>query len=60
MTKSNSNKIVELYPEMFTFTMRGYEHNIFEKGYNKALAYIQFIAFGYLNTIKHGGNYEMY
>ena len=40
MTKSNSNKIVELYPEMFTFTMRGYEHNIFEKGYNKALAYI--------------------
>jgi hypothetical protein len=40
MTKSNSNKIVELYPEMFTFSMRGYEHNIFEKGYNKALAYI--------------------
>jgi len=40
MTNKNSVKIVELYPEMFTFTMRGYEHNIFEKGYNKALAYI--------------------
>jgi hypothetical protein len=40
MTKSNSEKIVELYPEMFTFTVRGYEHNIFEKGYNKALGYI--------------------
>ncbi len=40
MTKSNSEKIVELYPEMFTFTVRGYEHNIFEKVYNKALAYI--------------------
>jgi len=40
MTNKNSVKIVELYPEMFTFTMRGYGHNIFEKGYNKALAYI--------------------
>ena len=40
MTKENSNKIVELYPEMFTFIVRGYEYNIFEKGYNKALAYI--------------------
>lgn len=40
MTKSNSEKIVELYPEMFTFTVRGYEHNVFEKTYNKALAYI--------------------
>jgi hypothetical protein len=37
MTKSNSNKIVELYPEMFTFTVRDYKHNIFEKAYNKAL-----------------------
>jgi hypothetical protein len=37
MTKSNSNKIVELYPEMFTFTVRDYKHNIFEKSYNKAL-----------------------
>lgn len=40
MTKENSTKIVELYPEMFTFTVRGYEHNVFEKTYNKALAYI--------------------
>jgi hypothetical protein len=37
MTKSNSNKIVELYPEMFIFGVRGYEHNIFEKAYNKVL-----------------------
>ena len=37
MTKSNSNKIVELYPEMFIFKTREYEHNIFEKGYNKVL-----------------------
>jgi hypothetical protein len=37
MTKSNSNKIVELYPEMFIFSVRGYEHNIFEKAYNKVL-----------------------
>jgi len=40
MTKENSIKIVELYPEMFTFTVRGYEHNVFEKTYNKALVYI--------------------
>ncbi len=40
MTNKNSVKIVELYPEMFTFTMRGYEHNVFEKAYNKALVYI--------------------
>ena len=37
MKKSNSNKIVELYPEMFIFNVRGYEHNIFEKAYNKVL-----------------------
>ena len=37
MTKRNSIKIVELYPEMFTFTVRDYKHNIFEKAYNKAL-----------------------
>ena len=37
MTKSNSNKIVELYPEMFIFSVRGYEHNIFEKAYHKVL-----------------------
>jgi hypothetical protein len=40
MKKSNSEKIVELYPEMFTFATRGYEHNVFQKAYNKALAYI--------------------
>jgi hypothetical protein len=40
MTNKNSVKIVELYPEKFTFTMRGYEHNVFEKTYNKALVYI--------------------
>jgi hypothetical protein len=40
MTKSNSNKIVELYPEMFTFTVRDYKHNIFEKAYNKALTVV--------------------
>lgn len=40
MKKENSIKIVELYPEMFTFTTRGYEHNWFEKQYNKALSYL--------------------
>ncbi|NBU82143.1 MAG: hypothetical protein EBS55_10900 [Flavobacteriaceae bacterium] len=40
MTKINSERIVELYPEMFTFTSRGYEHNWFEKQYNNALAYL--------------------
>ena len=37
MRKESSIKLVELYPEMFTFTVRGYEHNVFEKAYNKAL-----------------------
>jgi hypothetical protein len=40
MTKSNSNKIVELYPEMFIFKTREYEHNIFEKAYNKVLSVV--------------------
>jgi hypothetical protein len=40
MTNKNSERIVELYPEMFTFTSRGYEHNWFEKQYNNALAYL--------------------
>ena len=40
MTKSNSNKIVELYPEMFTFKTREYTHNIFEKGYNTILSFV--------------------
>lgn len=37
MTKSKSNEIVELYPEMFIFSVRGYEHNVFEKAYNKVV-----------------------
>ncbi len=40
MTRSNSIKIVELYPEMFTFTVRDYKHNIFEKAYNKVLTVV--------------------
>ncbi len=40
MTKSNSIKIVELYPEMFTFTVRDYKHNIFDKAYNKVLTVV--------------------
>ncbi len=40
MTKSNSIKIVELYPEMFTFTVKDYKHNIFEKAYNKVLTVV--------------------
>jgi len=40
MTKSNSNKIVELYPEMFTFKTREYNHNIFEKAYNKVIGFV--------------------
>ncbi len=40
MTKSNSNKIVELYPEMFTFIVRDYKQNIFEKAYNKTLTIV--------------------
>ena len=40
MTKSNSNKIVESYPEMFTFKTREYNHNIFEKAYNKVIGFV--------------------
>ena len=40
MTKSNSVKLVELYPAMFTWGERGYKHNVFESGYNKALAFV--------------------
>jgi hypothetical protein len=40
MTKSNSVKLVELYPAMFTWGERGYKHNVFERGYNKALAFV--------------------
>ena len=38
MTKSNSNKIVELYPEMFIFKTREYTHNVFEKMYNNIVS----------------------
>ena len=40
MTKSNSIKLVELYPEMFTWAERGYKHNVLENAYNKSLAFI--------------------
>ncbi len=40
MTRSNSIKIVELYPEMFTFTVRDSKQNIFEKAYNKVLTVV--------------------
>jgi hypothetical protein len=41
MTKQNSEGLVELYPEMFTWAERGYKHNVFENVYNKSLAFIQ-------------------
>jgi hypothetical protein len=40
MKKSNSVKLVELYPEMFTWADRGYKHNVLENAYNKSLAFI--------------------
>ena len=40
MTKQNSEKLAELYPAMFTWGERGYEHNVFESTYNKALAFV--------------------
>ena len=40
MTKQNSEKLAELYPEMFTWGERGYKHNVFESGYNKVLAFL--------------------
>jgi len=40
MTKQNSEKLAELYPEMFTWSERGYTHNVFESTYNKALVFI--------------------
>jgi len=40
MTKSNSEKLAELYPEMFTWAERGYKHNVLESTYNKALAFV--------------------
>ena len=40
MTKQNSEKLAELYPEMFTWNERGYTHNVFESTYNKALVFV--------------------
>jgi hypothetical protein len=40
MTKQNSEKLAELYPEMFTWGERGYKHNVLESTYNKALAFV--------------------
>ena len=40
MTKQNSEKLAELYPEMFTWSERGYTHNVFENTYNKALVFV--------------------
>jgi len=40
MTKQNSEKLAELYPEMFTWGERGYQHNILENAYNKSLAFV--------------------
>jgi hypothetical protein len=40
MTKQNSEKLAELYPEMFTWGERGYTHNVFESTYNKGLAFL--------------------
>jgi hypothetical protein len=41
MKKENNEILVELYPEMFTFTVRDYKHNPFEKAYNKVLWELQ-------------------
>ena len=40
MTKQNSEKLAELYPEMFTWGERGYTHNVFESTYNKVLVFV--------------------
>ena len=40
MTKQNSEKLAELYPEMFTWAERGYQHNVLENAYNKSLAFV--------------------
>jgi len=31
MKKQNNERLAELYPEMFTFQVRDYKHNPFEK-----------------------------
>lgn len=61
MTNKNSEILVELYPEMFTFQVRDYKHNIFEKAYNKVLWELQkkikftrrFDYFGQVNPYKY-------
>ena len=60
MTKSNSLKLAELYPEMFTWAERGYKHNVFEITYNKALAFVhKHIKFTRgINYIKQTNPYE--
>jgi hypothetical protein len=60
MTKSNSVKLAELYPEMFTWTERGYKHNVLESTYNKGLAYVhKHIKFTRsINYIKQSNPYD--
>lgn len=61
MKKENSMKLVELYPEMFVFSDRGYKHNFLEKAYNKLLWELQkrikftrrFNYFGQVNPYKY-------
>jgi hypothetical protein len=60
MTKQNSVKLAELYPEMFTWTERGYKHNVLESTYNKGLAYVhKHIKFTRgINYIKQSNPYD--
>ena len=60
MKKSNSVKLVELYPEMFTWADRGYKHNVFESTYNKVLAFVhKHIKFTRsINYIKQSNPYD--
>jgi hypothetical protein len=60
MTKQNSKKLVELYPEMFTWIERGYQHNVIESTYNKALAFVhKHIKFTRsINYIKQSNPYD--
>ncbi len=40
MTEKHNVELVEIYPEMFTWTFRNTEQNKFDKVYNQALAYL--------------------
>jgi hypothetical protein len=40
MIKRNSENLAELYPAMFTWSERGYEHNVLENAYNRALVFV--------------------